>query len=660
MPMPSWQPDPYRRHQFRWWDGSSWTAHVSDRGIESLDPPVGVPPVSPRAGGNTLSSRQPNGLVAAAAVAVVVLFGATLVFLQRGDDGNGLTTTTSRPSSSSPARTVPRGSTLPGPAPAAGPLTPGAFTPVSATTIGPAGGTVSVSGTGTPVDGLSVEVPEGSFPADQIVAVAWAPLSGTDPTGLVTPASPLIRIDDGGKYSDDIITVTVPASIPDGWFAMGFYRDPSTGRLEGLPLLRGDATSVVIGTRHFSEFFIGAVEELLLPETVDTGFDPNVDMWQFPNWGSAVAKGGHCAGMSLTAMWFFLEQKAACGCTLRGRYDNEQAFNVGEDTPDFWFDDARGLKWATTVQRDVPWRTSTYYDSAWKAMYRLQSELQLDAFRFSMAVTHEPQFVLLSTPTGSPVHAMVAYGIEDDGLVIADPNTPDTNPDWISYDPATRTFLPFVSGVTADGPTITFGNIGYAAKSALFDWTSIGSRFAEAEAGTIGMDRFDSFDLVAVELDPDGMEVHNVLTADYVPQRNPIPVYAISPGHATKVRATFYPGTSTTAGPVAEISTSAESTRPTSGSYAPLDAMSIGTYGVLIEEWVQVGVDAAGTPQFAWRWADFQRFRFGTVPPPTTPAPPATTAPSDYDCTQPRPTDLEGRIEWDLHCTTIQPSPTSP
>lgn len=35
---PSWQPDPTGRHQFRYWDGSTWTEYVSDSGSQSTDP----------------------------------------------------------------------------------------------------------------------------------------------------------------------------------------------------------------------------------------------------------------------------------------------------------------------------------------------------------------------------------------------------------------------------------------------------------------------------------------------------------------------------------------------------------------------------------------------------------------------------------------------
>jgi hypothetical protein len=34
----SWQPDPTGRHEYRWWDGASWTDSVADGGVTSTDP----------------------------------------------------------------------------------------------------------------------------------------------------------------------------------------------------------------------------------------------------------------------------------------------------------------------------------------------------------------------------------------------------------------------------------------------------------------------------------------------------------------------------------------------------------------------------------------------------------------------------------------------
>jgi hypothetical protein len=33
----SWLADPTGRHELRYWNGSAWTAHVSDAGVQSLD-----------------------------------------------------------------------------------------------------------------------------------------------------------------------------------------------------------------------------------------------------------------------------------------------------------------------------------------------------------------------------------------------------------------------------------------------------------------------------------------------------------------------------------------------------------------------------------------------------------------------------------------------
>lgn len=33
-----WHPDPYGRHQYRYWDSANWTGSVSDNGVVAQDP----------------------------------------------------------------------------------------------------------------------------------------------------------------------------------------------------------------------------------------------------------------------------------------------------------------------------------------------------------------------------------------------------------------------------------------------------------------------------------------------------------------------------------------------------------------------------------------------------------------------------------------------
>lgn len=44
-PPADWYPDPFRRYQFRYWDGIHWTHHVSTQGRQEVDPPVNASPV---------------------------------------------------------------------------------------------------------------------------------------------------------------------------------------------------------------------------------------------------------------------------------------------------------------------------------------------------------------------------------------------------------------------------------------------------------------------------------------------------------------------------------------------------------------------------------------------------------------------------------------
>ena len=39
-----WYPDPRRRHEVRYWNGTEWTDHVANRGVASTDPVQRVDP----------------------------------------------------------------------------------------------------------------------------------------------------------------------------------------------------------------------------------------------------------------------------------------------------------------------------------------------------------------------------------------------------------------------------------------------------------------------------------------------------------------------------------------------------------------------------------------------------------------------------------------
>ncbi|MBG9885389.1 hypothetical protein ABE10_02060 [Bacillus toyonensis] len=43
IPLADWHPDPTGRHQYRYWDGSTWTDHVADNGVQGTDPLMQLP-----------------------------------------------------------------------------------------------------------------------------------------------------------------------------------------------------------------------------------------------------------------------------------------------------------------------------------------------------------------------------------------------------------------------------------------------------------------------------------------------------------------------------------------------------------------------------------------------------------------------------------------
>lgn len=80
MPEPGWYPDPSRRFELRYFDGSAWTPHVSSFGSVGTDP-VSIPPVV-WIPSTALAPSRGNGLATAAFVVGLcgVLAGASIVF----------------------------------------------------------------------------------------------------------------------------------------------------------------------------------------------------------------------------------------------------------------------------------------------------------------------------------------------------------------------------------------------------------------------------------------------------------------------------------------------------------------------------------------------------------------------------------------------------
>jgi hypothetical protein len=375
--------------------------------------------------------------------------------------------------------------------------------------INTAGGMISVSKPGDPLDGFVIDVPTNSYTGNNTFNVSYAPITSQTFGSDITPISPMISVDNGGAFSNEMMYIRVPVKIPDGYFAMGFYYDATTKQLEGMSLLSTDADSITVGAMHFSNFFISMISKTLLKSDIDSDFRPGVDDWQFPNVGSYIAPGGHCEGQSLTALWYYFTQPDGANARLYGRYDNN---GDKPATPALWEDDSLGYRFASVVQKDIKpldsanslWLNAAGKDiqqdesGKWKLVDipGISNEATWDLFAYSIQATHEPQEVGLYNQAGDG-HAMICYRIFEGNLYIADPNYQGNLDRRIIY--SNGTFQPYNSGKNADeiakGNGTAFETIQYVAKSTVLPWDKIAQRWTEFKKKTIGNDKFPGYQL---------------------------------------------------------------------------------------------------------------------------------------------------------------------
>lgn len=386
----------------------------------------------------------------------------------------------------------------------------------------PVGGrSVVVDAPSSRVHGLELRVPAAAHAEARDYAVSYADIPSHALGAGVRVITPMIQIRNGGGYADEVIAIRIPCTIARDEFAMGFFFNERTGAIEGLLLLEEDSTGITVGTRHFGpsavsgtqglrgsdggagsdgfrsgaggappsvtdwtgaigNMFVASVKTSFLSQTqtVSTGYAVKQDDWEFPNYGSFISSGGHCAGQSITSMWYYYEKKLPGAAPLYHRYDR-----INREKDSLWCDNPRGYKLASVIQEDLNWdgwlrdRLKTLGDSAYHT-------LGYKALLAAMLLTGEPQYLRVSGKDGG--HAIVAFKVNttDSTVTVADPNFPGQERSVVLRD---GYFQPYNSMLNAaDADNIVFTEIGYMAKTSMIDWNKIAPRWAEFEAGTIG------------------------------------------------------------------------------------------------------------------------------------------------------------------------------
>jgi hypothetical protein len=395
--------------------------------------------------------------------------------------------------------------------------------------LGASGGTVSVTGTGTPLDGLSVELPQGAYDAPVTFDFGYSAIEELDAGEGVQAISPLLYVDpDTEEYAEDLIALKIPVEVPEGHIAMAFVYDEDLGVLHPLPTLEESDGELTALSRHFCPFVIlSTPRERLLPAETDksreppsnlesvkyaTGFMPGRDTWNLFNAGSSVAPGGYCKGMSLTSLYYYLVERRITGQSLwRDEYDNGLPEGMG--TPGFWQDDRWAIELCSAANElGVTSEAGEVISGVFARVDRLtpqrltrEKERQFYMTAFALYVTKSPQ--LLSTRAGNSRdgHSLLCYGIDGRTLLIADPNYPNK----------TDATMPFRNGVLGPyvsaqstmeilaGNFMTYDTCYFVGDISFFNLGKLQTLWTNYEAGSLNAG-FPPYTIRATELDDQG------------------------------------------------------------------------------------------------------------------------------------------------------------
>lgn len=403
---------------------------------------------------------------------------------------------------------------------------------VATQAISSAGGRLTVAGTQTKLDGLILTVPDTAYTGSRTFSVSSAPITGSTLSADLVALTPMITISNGGGYATNPMTIQIPITLPTGSFAGAFFYNESTGELEPIPVDAESSTSITISTCHFStssltsrmsggkgpiiksgtsfsDIVILAMDEnkLFAVGNQVSGFTPGVDDWEFTNYGSYIAPGGHCAGQSMTAMWYYYQQKNVENHALSGYLNTNPNFATYPSA------NRLGYRFASVVHADMNqagWRDHVTFQS-------LSPPMTFKTFLLGFYVSKkQPQSVFMYKAGQDGGHAMVCYGVEytdksNGKLRIADPNHPG-HVEEINY--VNGQFQTYTTGLRADGTPVSFDHFGMTGKTAYVPWDQVGVRWSQLKAKTIGAVAPNTFPHAVLKyLDPDLKQILDMPTS---------------------------------------------------------------------------------------------------------------------------------------------------
>lgn len=331
----------------------------------------------------------------------------------------------------------------------------GATVPVTSQTIATTGGVITVADASSPLNGLTITFPANAVVASTKVDVGYADI---DAGGSSLPADTnavskmLVLSSDATQEFNKPVTITLPydktkatynefvnayeyVAIPGQ--AVGIYKKAGESRIEVASITGRNTTAgtVTFMTRHFSNYLIiewaKKVADIMATSAdfnIDTNFDPAVDGWFIPNYGSILEPSGNCVGMSSYAKWFF---------TWKGILsDSDGLYNkYRQGDPDKWEDDVCAIEIASRMQTGelAIWNQSSREMGA----VGFSSKQVAQSFVQAIHDTGQPQimYVLQQYHDGSlgGAHAILVRAYSNGVFKLYDPNFPKDETRQVTY-----------------------------------------------------------------------------------------------------------------------------------------------------------------------------------------------------------------------------------
>ncbi len=303
----------------------------------------------------------------------------------------------------------------------------GSTTALVTQTLGPEGGMLS-GPPSSPLEGISIEFPEGALAEPTAVSLGYN--DGLLELPLEAISTPLIVIDSGGQQQYAFpVSITTPyprgGDLPN--VAIPYTVDED-GRFEllGASILNVEGNQFTTGTFHSGTFVIALLRpELLNGQTGHylTSFNPVGDAFQVYNTGSVYNPGGECAGMSSFAVWYW----------------QNHADNRGDLYPRFMYSvgDLKGQDVIATRAFNSIAQKYSEYCSEFLANRTAGDYYNWSTARYTLLLTATPVLIDLAYLTdaiGDGRHSVLAYGYDDGGLWVYDPNLSHV-PGYITYTP---------------------------------------------------------------------------------------------------------------------------------------------------------------------------------------------------------------------------------